>query len=186
VIGQNLAGPVPEELVSSFRDAMSRLAAGVVLVTTYVDGRAWGLTVSACCSVSIAPPMLLVSLGGVTASARAIEASGRFGVNILGERLIETARFGSARGAPKFLDEFCDIDTSDSSKTPVVIGAVSHIDCTVAQAVTAADHVIFLGTVDSVLSDHRPDDPLVYHDRRWHRLSYASDLGAAPAPDLWW
>jgi flavin reductase ActVB len=185
-IGQGLADSVPEEVVNGFRDAMSLLAAGVVMVTTRIDDRPWGLTVSACCSVSMAPPMLLVSLGATTASARAIEASGSFGVSILGERLIETARFGSARGAPKFIEDFHDTAADERSVSPAVAGAISHVDCSVAHAHAVADHVIFLGRVENVIGAHRHDDPLVYHDRRWHRLGYASDLGAAPAPDLWW
>jgi flavin reductase (DIM6/NTAB) family NADH-FMN oxidoreductase RutF len=185
-VGHGLADPAPEDVLSGFRDAMSRLAAGVVMVTTRVDGRPWGLTVSACCSVSMAPPMLLVSLGAVTASARAIEESGRFGVSILGERLIETARYGSTRGAPKFLEELCDPKADEHSATPVIAGAISHVDCGVTQALHVADHVIFLGEVEHVVVPRRHDDPLVYHDRRWHRLGFASDLGAAPAPDLWW
>jgi flavin reductase ActVB len=185
-IDRGLAGSVPEELVSGFREAMSLLAAGVVMVTTRVDNRPWGLTVSACCSVSMSPPMLLVSLGSTTASAGAIEASGHFGVSILGERLIDAARFGSARGAPKFIDEFHDEASDERSATPVVAGAISHIDCAVVQTLPVADHVIFLGRVENVLGASRSEDPLVYHDRRWHRLGFASDLGAAPAPDLWW
>lgn len=185
-IGQELAGSVPEDVGSGFREAMSRLAAGVVMVTAHVDGRPWGLTVSACCSVSMAPPMLLVSLGSVTTSARAIEESGRFGVSILGERLIDTARFGAARGAPKFLEELVDSGGDGRSSTPVVAGAIGHVDCAVVQALRVADHVLFLGRVEHVVVARGHEDPLVYHDRRWHRLGYASDLGAAPAPDLWW
>jgi flavin reductase ActVB len=184
-LDQDLGGSAEEELVNAFREAMSRLAAGVVMVTTSIDGRPWGLTVSSCCSISMAPPMLLVSLGGTTASVRAIEESGRFGVSILGERLIDAARFGSARGAPKFVDDLCDASHTESA-TPVVAGAISHVDCKVAQIVAAADHRIVLGTVEKVLPGRGGEEPLVYHNRRWHRLGYASDLGAAPAPELWW
>jgi flavin reductase (DIM6/NTAB) family NADH-FMN oxidoreductase RutF len=48
---------------SAFREAMSLLAAAVVMVTTRIDGRPWSLTISSCCSVSVAPPMILISLG---------------------------------------------------------------------------------------------------------------------------
>jgi len=185
-IDHERAGSVSEELVGAFRDAMGLLAAGVVMVTTRVDDRPWGLTVSACCSVSMSPPMLLVSLGSSTASVAAIEATSRFGVSILGERLIEAARFGSARGAPKFIDELHDEASDERSATPAVAGAISHVDCVVVQVLPVADHTIFLGRVENVLGARRSEDPLVYHDRRWHRLGFASDLGAAPAPDLWW
>jgi flavin reductase (DIM6/NTAB) family NADH-FMN oxidoreductase RutF len=183
---EQLVDAVSEELVAGFRGAMGRLAAGVVMVTTLIDERPWGLTVSACCSISMAPPMLLVSLGDTTASARAIEKYGYFGVSILGEGLIDAARFGAARGAPKFVEQLCDFEGREGSKTPAIAGAIAHVDCRVARALPVADHVLFIGRVEAVLPGPSREEPLVYHDRRWHRLGYASDLGAAPAPDLWW
>ena len=57
------AGEMHADVAEGFRAAMSRLAAGVVMVTCHVDDKPWGLTVSACCSVSMDPPLLPVSLG---------------------------------------------------------------------------------------------------------------------------
>ena len=84
---------------ADFAAAMRELASGVVLVTTWVGGRPWGMTVTAFASVSADPPTVLVSLGSSTRSACAIEASGRFGVAILAERQRAAARRGSLRGA---------------------------------------------------------------------------------------
>jgi flavin reductase ActVB len=163
-----------------FRAAMGQLAAGVVMVTCHLDGKPWGLTVSACCSVSMEPPLLLVSLGRQTASAHAIGESGSFGVSVLGESLIEVARFGSSRGQPKFLDHFCHGDTICES--PAVAGALAHVDCTVEQTVAAGDHTIYIGRVrDVILEDG--DRPLVYHTQSYHRLGEATDLHVGPVVD---
>jgi flavin reductase (DIM6/NTAB) family NADH-FMN oxidoreductase RutF len=167
----------------AFREAMADLAAGVVMVTTTLDGRPWGMTVSACCSVSVNPPMLLVSLSESTASARAIAESGRFGVSLLGSRALATAKFGAARGAPKFIEPFCR--EGCESGTPAVADATAHVDCRVARAVPAGDHIVFIGDVVCVIGNAGPDQPLVYHDRRYHRLSEESDVGAAPPSLLW-
>ena len=98
---------------TAFREAMSRLASGVVLVTSSLDGRPWGMTVSAACPVCVEPPTMLVSLSAHTALAAAISGCGRFGVSVLGEEAVEVARFGSAPGAPKFLDEEMEERTKD-------------------------------------------------------------------------
>jgi flavin reductase ActVB len=178
-------GDVPAaELVTDFREAMGRLAAGIVMVTSTIDGRPWGLTVSACFSISMSPPTIAVSLGKDTASAHSIEKSGLMGVSILGEHLIGAARFGSARGAPKFVEDFCAQDCD--SRTPAIRSAIAHVDCRVVRSIEVADHIVFFGEVDQVIRPAQPDNPLVYHDRRFHRLSAGSDLQAAPAPDLWW
>jgi len=173
-----------DQLKLDFRDAMGRLAAGIVMVTTEVDGRPWGLTVSACCSISMSPPTIAVSLGDTTVSAKVIEDTGRFGVSILGESLIDAAHFGSTRGQPKFVEHYCA--SQGRSMTPAIESAIAHVDCRVEQTARVADHIVFFGEVECVL--HRPesDNPLVYHDRRFHRLSFSSDIRAAPAPDVWW
>jgi flavin reductase ActVB len=151
---------------------MAQLASGVVMVTTKVDGKSWGMTISACCSVSLTPPTVLVSVADRTVSAVAIAEQGRFGVSLLGQAQIEAARFGSTPGAPKFLEEFCDQDHArvGASVTPVVHGALAHLDCVVTQRVHVADHEVFFGTTQSVLMS-APDAPLVYHARRYRMLS---------------
>lgn len=169
-------------LTEPFTHAMSRLATGVVMVTCKVSGRPWGLTVSACCSVSVDPALLLVSLGEQTTSARAIGETGRFGVSILGESALDVARFGSAKGQPKFVRDFCKDETQESSATPIVAGAIAHVDCLVQQCVQAGDHLIYIGAVGHVLANPG-DSPLVYYDRRYHRLGTATDLGVGPVAD---
>lgn len=164
-----------------FRLAMSRLAAGVVMVTCHVDDKPWGLTVSACCSVSMEPPLLLVSLGAQTTSAHAIAETGVFGVSLLGEELIDAARFGASRGQAKFVEEFTH-DGDDRCASPVVRNALAHVDCTVTETVAAGDHVVYLGAVAHVLA--REDDaPLVYYARSYHRLTGITDLHVAPEAD---
>ena len=183
---RELERAVPDEVVGGFRDAMGQLATGVVIVTTLVESRPWGLTVSACCSVSMSPPTLLVSLGDQTASTHAIEAAGEFGVSILSEELIDAARFGAARGNAKFIEEFCTFEGREGSRTPAIAGAIAHVDCRVTQMLPVADHLVFFGKVERVLLGRKAAAPLIYHDRSWHRLGFHSDLGRAPAPDQWW
>jgi flavin reductase (DIM6/NTAB) family NADH-FMN oxidoreductase RutF len=170
-------------LEDSFREAMGLLAAGVVMVTCTVDGRPWGLTVTACCSVSIDPPLLLISLGHETLSTGAVRQTGRFGVSLLGESSVGAARFASAPGQPKFVSEFChsDLAAAGLSATPVVAHALAHVDCTVEQTIAAGDHLLFIGRVQNVLVQEE-DRPLVYYLRNYHRLGSRSDL-RVEAPD---
>ena len=164
-----------------FRDAMSRLAAGVVMVTCHIDGKPWGLTVSACCSVSMEPPLLLVSLGTATASTHAIAESGYFGVSILGETLVDVARFGSVRGHPKYMDEYCRKEHCPS-RSPVVADSLAHVDCSVEYRVPAGDHVLYIGRVQSVMLTEQ-ERPLVYFSRSFHRLGESTDLHVRPEVD---
>lgn len=166
----------PSAVTDSFRHAMSQLVTGVVMVTTTIDGRPWGLTVSACCSVSMDPPLLLVSLGERTASAQAIRANGTFGVSILGQRAIDAARFGSAQGQPKFAEDYCTPpeDDAGASQSPVVASSLCHVDCTLFAEVEAGDHRLFIGEVQHVVVAD-PDDPLAYFSRGYHQITPLTD-----------
>jgi flavin reductase ActVB len=165
--------PPASDLGEDFREAMRRLAASVVMVTTWLDDQPWGLTVSACCSVSMAPPSLLVSLGDHTASAAAIRASGRFGISILGEDQRNVALFGSKAGAPKFVAEYCS--PSPGCFAPVVAGAIAHADCTVTKEVEVADHVLLIGEVSCVVLRTGFDRPLLFHSRDFRQLRAAPE-----------
>jgi flavin reductase (DIM6/NTAB) family NADH-FMN oxidoreductase RutF len=154
--------------ISEFVDAMSTLASSVVLVTSWVGDRPWGMTVTAFASVSAEPPTILVSLGSATTSERAITATRSFGVSILAAEQLAVARFGSAPGAARFLESF--VDASDgSSDSPVVAGALAHLDCELSEAVQVADHTIFFGRVRAAHVS-RSGTPLLYHRRAYRTL----------------
>ena len=147
------SAPAPE-----FLAAMSALASGVVLVTCRVDGRPWGMTVTAFASVAADPPTVLVSLRSDGVSARAIAASRRFGINILAEGQELVARRGSAPRAPKFIDDLA------------VPGALAYLECELADVAEVADHTVFFGRVLSVRVPQE-GDPLVYHRRAYRTVS---------------
>jgi flavin reductase (DIM6/NTAB) family NADH-FMN oxidoreductase RutF len=154
--------------ISDFADAMSTLASGVVLVTSWVDDRPWGMTVTAFASVSTEPPTILVSLGSATRSTLAITATRSFGVSILAEEQLALARLGSEPGTAKFLEPF--VDPSDGSNaSPVVAGALAHLDCELSDAVEVADHTILFGRVHAAQASGS-GTPLLYHSRAYRTL----------------
>ena len=154
---------------SGFADAMCALAAGVVLVTSRVDDRPWGLTVTSFVSVSADPSTVLVSLGSETASARAITATRRFGVSILAEQQLDLARLCSAPGAPKFIEPYVDADDG-SDAAPAVSDALAHLDCELSQAIRIADHTLLVGLVRDARAS-RTGAPLLYHRRGYRRTN---------------
>jgi len=166
--------PAPDPDGARFREAMSHLASGVVLVTASVDGRPWGMTVSAACPVCVEPPTMLVSLGSHTALAKAVAETGRYGVNILGTDALDIARFGSAVGAAKFLDEGAGVDLSGLHPAEIMVdGALGHVDCEVVDVVAHGTHSLFLGRVRAVrLGDSTL--PLVHYRREFWRVGEAA------------
>lgn len=155
----------------AFKAAMRALAAGVVMVTTSHEGRPWGLTISSCCSVTVDPPQILVSLRSTSVSCRSILRDGRFGVSILGARQKPLAELGSAVGAAKFVDDYCH--DHESLESPMIAGAPYHLDCAVASHQNVSDHSLIIGRVLHVVyppSDETDSDPLLYFNRAFWRV----------------
>ena len=165
-----ITSPAPEpSAVEAFVEAMSALASGVVLVTCRLEGRPWGMTVTAFASVSAEPPTVLVSLGAASPAARAIAATGGFGVSILSEHQLAVAQLGSMPGAAKFLDRLVEDDGSRRA-SPVVAGALAHLDCELVDQARVADHTVIFGRVRDARSASA-GSPLVHFRRAYQTLA---------------
>jgi flavin reductase ActVB len=182
-----------------FVESLRHVASTVVLVTTYVEGRPWGMTVSAFCSVSVNPPTCLVSLNRDTATTKSIVGSGLFGVAILSDTQVPLALRGSAPKMPRYVADLCveeslalpGWDTSTETESPVLVGAshpmagglrtprpagsVAHLDCTVRAIHDAEDHVLVVGRVRGVELAKEERQPLLYHNRTFRSLGPAID-----------
>jgi flavin reductase (DIM6/NTAB) family NADH-FMN oxidoreductase RutF len=151
----------------TLKEAMARLVAGVVLVTNWVEGRPWGITVSSCTSLSMHPPLILVCLAEGAVSARAIMEQQSFGVSILTGEQIEIANRGAAPGQPKFIDELVQDEATMGS--PSLRQALANIHCELYNAMNVGDHIVFVGEVREVsLGTSRV--PLVYFERELRGL----------------
>ena len=141
-----------------FRNALSRFPSGVNVVTTRdADGGLHGITVSAFCSVSLLPPMVLICIEKTTASHDSFWQSGVFVVNVLRE----SQQHLSERFAAPAEDKFEDVDFRPGIEgVPVLINALASLECRLAHAYDGGDHTIFVGFVENVTIGD--GDPLIY------------------------
>ncbi len=137
----------------------------------------WGMTVTAFASVSADPPTVLVSLDSEATAAHAISETQRFGISILAEDQLVVARYGSARGKPKFLEPFAEAGDGGSA-SPVVSGALAQLECEVWNELHIADHTVFFGRVRTAHASEA-GTPLVHHRRDYRTLA---DPSAADPP----
>jgi flavin reductase ActVB len=164
--------------IDAFRHAMRKLPGGVVMVTARIGDRPWGLTISSCCSMTADPPQILISLQKRTASYQQILHDGCFGIGILGPEHRFLAELGSRPGVAKFIDEHCHNHTRERLASPVIVGALCHLDCRVTHTHSVGDHVLIIGIVENILAaedDHHAAgaaarSPLVYFDREFWAL----------------
>jgi flavin reductase (DIM6/NTAB) family NADH-FMN oxidoreductase RutF len=150
-----------------FRAALGRFASGVTVVTTKdATGRLHGITVSAFCSVSLAPPMVLICIEKQAGSHYAFEESNVFIVNILreGEAVI------SEHFASLHPDKFESIEhTTGIEGVPVIKNALASLECRVKFAYHGGDHSIFVGDVEKVTVDD--GRPLLYFHHEYGQFT---------------
>src|SRR6516165_12480395 len=87
----------------TFKAVMSSVATPVSIVTKLSGGLPYGTTVSAFASLSMNPPMVLVSLDRMSETLESIRQSGRFGLNVLGaDQACTATAFAKKGGVGKF------------------------------------------------------------------------------------
>ena len=151
----------------AFRHLVGAYPSGVTVVTTRAaDSAPWGFTASSCISVSLVPPLVLVSLDTKADCFPAFSTTEAFVVNILSASQKEIAKRFATRG----IDKFAGVAHSPGEHTgaPILDGAAAHLECAVHERVAAGDHVLLIGRVTA---GHRAEAaPLVYHPRAFGRV----------------
>ena len=149
-----------------FRAALGRFASGVTVVTTRDrENRLHGITVSAFCSVSLEPPLILVCIDKEAGSHYAFEQSRAFVVNILRE----DQQFLSDRFASQLPDKFADVKyRAGIENLPVLEDVLVNLECRLVNAYDGGDHTIYTGEI--VVSTVGEGKPLVYFHGEYGKI----------------
>ena len=134
----------------TFRHVLGQFCTGITIITTVHEDVPVGFACQSFAALSLDPPLVLFCPTKVSRSWQAIEASGKFCVNVLHEKQKDvSARFGS-----KDPDKFAGIDWVPSKLgSPVIDDTLAHIDCTVASVHDGGDHFVVFGAVHSLSED---------------------------------
>jgi len=153
-----MATAVPSD---AFRGAVGEFATGVTVIIVEHEGRCGGMTLNSFISVSLDPPLVLVSLAHGTRTLGFVQSAQRFSVSVLRRGQHEIA-VEFARAAAAFPAEHT---TRTYDGFVVVSGAVSTMQCEVDQVVRTGDHDLLIGHVVGIA--HPGGEPLVFHRGRF-------------------
>jgi flavin reductase len=155
---------------TAFREAMSRLGAAVHVITTAGPAGKAGTTATAVCSVTDAPPTLLVCLNRRSQTNPAVLHNGVFCINTLGHGGAEIADLFAGRTGVQGADRFATGDWSVlATGSPVLTAAAVAFDCRIMEVRSVGSHNVFFGAVEAVrLGASGP--VLVYHERAYKRV----------------
>ena len=143
----------------AFRAVLGRFASGVTVVTMLDGGRCdRGMTVSAFCSVSLDPPLVLICVDHAASIYEASSTATDFTINILSEGQEALAR----RFADPESDRFEGIGFSRGGNGIAVLKDVlGYVQCRVVARHPTGDHDIIIGEVEEAMADE--GRPLLYY-----------------------
>jgi cob(II)yrinic acid a,c-diamide reductase len=153
-----------------YREAMSRYAGHVQIVTTQHQGIRRGVTITAACSVSDSPPMVLACLNNSNPSNAILFESGHFALNTLAAHHQDLANafagFGKLSAEERFARAEWQILATGS---PVLTDAIAAFDCVVTDRKVTNTHTVLFGEVRAVHFGARGPS-LIYLDRGYRTL----------------
>jgi flavin reductase (DIM6/NTAB) family NADH-FMN oxidoreductase RutF len=150
-----------------FRQVLGQYPTGVSVVAAIGPSGPVGLAVGTVTSVSLDPPLVGFLPGKTSTSWPAIEAAGRFCINVLSDAQEHLSR----SFATKDPDKFRGIRWRPSpSGTPILDGVTAWIDCCIESVYEAGDHYIVIGRVDS-LDVERTLLPLLFFQGGYGRFA---------------
>ena len=143
----------------TFRSVLGRFASGVTIVTARDDaGVDHGMTVSAFCSLSLDPPLVLLCVDHAASMYELLLTHPRFGISILSSNQEAYSR----RFADPDSDRFDGIAYSRGESGVVLLEeSLAHLECRVTQHYEGGDHTIFIAEVEH--AEPRDGRPLLYY-----------------------
>ena len=147
----------------AFRRTLGMFATGVTVLTTRHGEQVHGMTANAFMSVSLRPPLVLISIDRRARMCAMLHEGTRYGVSVL------------ARGQTDLSDLFAgrtpDAERPDFAvvrDTPLVEGALAHLVARVVRSYWGGDHSLFLGHVE--YARYGEGEPLLFHGGRYERM----------------
>src|SRR2546422_1734988 len=178
----------------AFRNALGRFATGVTVVTTAVADGVHGMTANAFTSVSLDPPLVLISVGKQARMHAHILQTTRFGVSVLSQDQVAVAWSfaGRPQEGPQPVFQW-------RGGGPPLAHALLPPRCSVETASPGGGHTLFLGRVEDLW--YRDGSPLTFYRGRFFGLiplpagawapgaevtAETADSGELSLLDPWW
>jgi flavin reductase (DIM6/NTAB) family NADH-FMN oxidoreductase RutF len=162
---------LPPELGDDPRIALRRtlgmFATGVTVITTRERDQVHGMTANAFMSVSLEPPLVLISVDRRTKMCALLYGGRNFGVSVLAEGQAALSDRFAGRPALESVEPRFEV----VHDTPLVEGALAHFVANIMRSYWGGDHSLFLGRVE--YAHYSEGTPLLFHGGRYERLTPA-------------
>jgi flavin reductase (DIM6/NTAB) family NADH-FMN oxidoreductase RutF len=158
-------------LGADLRRAMSRLAGGVVVLSTRLGTHDHAMTASAVCSVSLEPPLVLACVEVAARFHDAVLESGVLGMSILTAAQRAHADWLATPGRP-VIGQLDRIPVHRAPSGVVLLDeSLATLDCVTWAVHPAGDHSIVVAEVMAITLADDPEAALVYYRNRFGSLA---------------
>lgn len=162
-----------------FRRVMGRFATGVTVVSFLRDGKPAGMTVNSFLSVSMDPPLVLVSVRKASSFIEHVRVGSRCGINILSEQQRKLGPHFANRPEPD-----ADAHFHEHAGTPLLDGSLAHIVARVVDIHPAGDHWLYIAEIEYLA--HGPEaQPLIFYSGRYKQIHAHDPMVQWNAVDGW-
>ena len=152
----------------AFRDALSRFASGVCVLTTVgEDSRPVGVTISAFASLSLEPPLVLFCIGKRSANLSAWLSGNVFSVNVLSEGQALLSETFASPCDDKFIGVAGEVGANGCFRPA---GCLVSLECRRTVVYDEGDHHIVIGRVERVVFGDA-DGPLLRFRGAYGRIA---------------
>jgi flavin reductase (DIM6/NTAB) family NADH-FMN oxidoreductase RutF len=152
-----------DEPAVALRRTLGMFTTGVTVITILKGEQVHGMTANAFMSVSLDPPLVLVSIDRRTKMCGLLYEGGHYGVSVL----CETQSALSDRFAGRAASGTAEPRFELVRDTPLVEGALAHFVARVERSYWGGDHSLFLGRVEFARTGEGA--PLLFHGGRYER-----------------
>ena len=147
------------------RQIMGRFATGVTVVTTRYGEQTSGMTANAVMSLSLDPPLIVVSVDRQSNMHEHLTQGKCYAINVLKRDQEEISRRFAVPG-PK---DFSDLElTVAETGAPVFVDALAFVDCRVVEVARGGDHDMFIG--EPVAGETHDGQPLIFYSGGYTQL----------------
>lgn len=154
----------------TYREAMARLGAAVNVITTTGPSGRRGFTASAVCSVTDAPPTLLVCLNRASDSNLALKENRILCVNTLAAQQQALSPIFGGLTDDDNTSRFATANWGELvTGAPVLEGALVSFDCRVSEWTEIGTHSVFFCQVEAICGVEGGAG-LIYFGRNYHRV----------------
>lgn len=152
----------------TFREALARFASGVCVVTTVTeDETPLGVTISAFCSLSLEPPLVLFCIGKRSANLGAWLSGDRFSVNVLREDQAFVSEIFAAQNEDKFDRVRGSAGVNGCFR---IDGCLVTLECRHIRTHDDGDHHILIGLIERAVFGDVEAQPLLRFRAAYGRL----------------